>query len=134
MPEESAVLRRPDGCGQRGAQKRLSAKLEEVAFRELRDRSEPADRARIVLYAAPGAGRWQEAAPSKTLDMNLSNMEATTQVALMLGVDVYGEEAFCPFCGAVSDRKGVHAMSCTCGGDIDLRHNTIRDVTHVRGL
>ena len=33
----------------------------------------------------------------------------------------------CCFCGAVNDRKGVHARSCTCGGDFDLRHNAQRD-------
>eukprot|EP00973_Karenia_brevis_P039155 5408177-Karenia_brevis.AAC.1 len=26
------------------------------------------------------------------------------------------------------DLKGIHDLSCTCGGDITLRHNHIRDI------
>jgi hypothetical protein len=62
--------------------------------------------------------------------MNLTNPELSTTLKLQLGVDVYEEDGICCFCGAVNDCKGVHARSCTCGGDLDLRHNAQRDAVH----
>ena len=47
---------------------------------------------------------------------------------LLLGVDVYDESCICRFCGAVSDTCGIHALSCTAGGDVVLRHNDVRDI------
>ena len=65
---------------------------------------------------------------SQTVDKNLTNMAVATSVALMLGVDVYEEVSICHFCGMVLDKAGIHSLSCTAGGDIVLRHNTIRDI------
>jgi hypothetical protein len=62
--------------------------------------------------------------------MNLTNAELSTALKLQLGVDIYEEDGVCCYCGAVNDRKGVHARSCTCGGDTDQRHNAQRDATH----
>jgi hypothetical protein len=84
---------------------------------------------RLTAYSAPGAGRWLHTTPSKTLDTNLTNAELSTQLKLQLGVDVYEGDGTCAYCGAVNDERGVHARSCTCGGDIDLRHNACRDAT-----
>jgi len=71
-----------------------------------------------------------QATPSKALDKNLTNAELSTALKLQLGVDVYEGDGMCSFCGAVNDRKGVHARSCTCGGDMDQRHNAQRDATY----
>jgi hypothetical protein len=65
-----------------------------------------------------------------TLDKHLTNAELSTTLKLQLGVDVYEGEGACSFCGAVNDSKGVHARSCTCGGDGDQRHNAQRDATY----
>ena len=101
----------------RGAQQRLTRALEDAAYRKLLEGAErKADHEatrRLVAHAAPGVGRWLQAVPSKTPDKSLTNAELSTALQLVLGVDVYGEDSMCPFCGAVSDRKGVHARSCT---------------------
>ena len=62
--------------------------------------------------------------------MNLTNAELSTTLKLQLGVDIFEADGVCPFCGAVNDRKGVHARSCMCGGDQDARHNAQRDAAH----
>ena len=46
----------------------------------------------------------------------------------MLGVDTYDDVAICGFCGIVLDKMGLHALSCCAGGDMVLRHNSIRDI------
>ena len=118
----------------RGTQQRLTRALEDKAYERLLEeageRRDPEATRRLVAYAAPGAGRWLQATPSKTLDKNLTNEELSTALKLQLGVDVYEGDGACSFCGAVSDRKGVHARSCTCGGDTDQRHNAQRDATY----
>ncbi len=123
----------PEGADS-GTQQRLTRALEDNAYGELleaaRRRGDPEATRRLVAYAAPGAGRWLQATPSKTLDKNLTNAELSTALKLQFGVDVYEGDGICAFCGAVNDRKGVHARSCTCGGDTDLRHNAQRDATY----
>ncbi len=59
--------------------------------------------------------------PVGALDVNLIDAELSTMLRLQLGVDVYDEEAPCTFCEAVNDRRGIHARSCACGGDQDVR-------------
>ena len=130
LPVCAKVERGAPTAERRGAQKELTWKLEHEEREGLKGRMAAGDKARLDVFSATNAGRWQEAIPSKTLDMHFTNVEATVLVALQLGVDVYGEEAFCPMCGMVSDRKGIHASSCGCGGEGVLRHNAVRDVTY----
>ena len=89
--------------------------MEEVAVeRLLRTAGDRDDRPvvdRIIAHGSPGAGRWQHAAPSKTLDMNLTNAELTTYLRLQLGVDVFDEEVPCPYCGSVNDRRWVETRT-----------------------
>ena len=79
----------------RGTQQRLTRALEDAAFRGLQDTAaRTADHAttrRLVAHAAPGAGRWLQVVPSKTLDKALTNTELSTSLQLLFGVDVYGE-------------------------------------------
>ena len=118
----------------RGTQQRLTRALEDKAYDKLKEeaeqRGDPEATRRLVAYAAPGAGRWLQAVPSKVFDMNLTNAELSTTLKLQLGVDIFEADGTCLSCGAVNDRKGVHARSCTCGGDQDARHNAQRDATH----
>jgi len=115
-------------------QQRLAKMLGEVAREEMMQRAELQQARttvdRLVAYGAPGAGKWLNATPSNTLDMNFTNAELSMVLRMQLGVDVYDEEVQCNFCGAVCDKKGVHARSCTCGGDQDVRHNACRDAVH----
>ena len=89
--------------------------------------ADPLRKAILTEYAAPLATKWQDSKPSKTLDTHLSNSDFVTTVALQLGVDVAEEVGDCPFCGEVMDTRGIHAMSCTCGGDAVAQHNSVRD-------
>ena len=119
---------------ERGTQQRLTRALEDKAYDKLKEeaesRADPEATRRLAAYAAPGAGRWLQAVPSRVIDMNLTNAELSTTLKLQFGVDIFEADGVCSFCGAVSDRKGVHARSCMCGGDQDARHNAQRDATH----
>ena len=88
----------------------------------------PLQQARLQLFSAPGASRWFDAAPSSTLDRQLTSKELSVSLDLLLGVDVFDVSCICCFCGSVSDTNGIHALSCTAGGDITLRHNAVRDI------
>ncbi len=68
--------------------------------------------------------------PSKTLDMQVSASEFATNVACLLGVDVLEGDTPCSFCGVALDVAGLHALSCTCGGDQTYDHNAVRDVIY----
>ena len=109
-------------------QQGVSQKLAAASARALRDQASPCDQTRLQAYSAPGAGRWLGSAPSETLDKHLTSQQLFTTTAARLGVDVYEEDGSCNFCGAVLDAKGVHALSCTCGGDMIFAHNAVRDL------
>ena len=119
IPEDPARSYTQQDIGRRLAKAKADAQLE---------RSTTFARARLNAYSAPGAGVWSNAVPSQTLDRYLSNGELLTTVSLQLGVDVYDSDSICRFCGMVLDRRGVHAASCTAGGDISCRHNLVRDI------
>ena len=88
------------------------------------------DKARLQAYSAPGAGRWQGAVPSKTLDKHLATKQLEIVTAVRLGVDVFEESFLCGLCGMCADTKGIHCMSCTGGGDSITRHNDARDIIY----
>ena len=68
--------------------------------------------------------------PSQALDKQLTSCEVFNTISLQLGVDVYDRETICGFCGMVSDKAGLHALSCTAGADILYRHNDVRHLLH----
>ena len=78
-------------------------------------------------YYAPGAGRWHVVVRSRTLDKHLTSSQLRTLLATQLGVDVHDGSSMCRCCGGTLGTKGIHDMSCTCGGDILARHNKVRD-------
>jgi hypothetical protein len=47
---------------------------------------------------------------------------------LRLGVPVWHNGAPCPCCKQTLDNFGDHAVCCTTGGDLIIRHNRIRDL------
>jgi hypothetical protein len=65
-------------------------------------------------------------------DSVFPNSVFTTSVKQQLGVATNTEDAgsLCKFCGTVRDFYGIHDQSCTCGGDINIRHNEVRDLIH----
>ena len=64
---------------------------------------------------------------AEDLDNALTSWEFSISMALLLGVNVYDELCICKLCGMVSDRKGIHALSCMAGGDVVLQHNAVQD-------
>ena len=49
-------------------------------------------------------------------------------IACRRGVDVMEGDVPCCLCGQVSDSGGLHAISCTAGGDHTAQHDAVRDV------
>ena len=49
-------------------QQTLALAVAKKATEDLQERSAPLDRARMIAYSAPGAGRWHAVVPSRTLD------------------------------------------------------------------
>eukprot|EP00973_Karenia_brevis_P021418 2943942-Karenia_brevis.AAC.1 len=76
------------------------------------------------------AGRWLAAAPSRTLDKHMSDVEVVVTSSMHLGVDVMAGGELCRFCNAVMDSKGLHPASCMSGGDTNLRHNAVRNIIY----
>ena len=105
----------------------LLTKLEKAAFDATAHAASPAKRTSLNAYSAPTSAKWHGVVPSRTLDKDLDSCTFATLAALQLGVDVQEETCSCPFCGAVCDLCGVHALSCMAGGDTTTLHNEVRD-------
>ena len=84
------------------------------------------EKARLNVHSAKTAARWHGAAPSKTLDTHLAGRAFVTNVAMQLGVDVYDDTHPCSFCGSLCDMGRQHALSCTCGGDMNVLHDAVK--------
>jgi len=109
------------------SQRTLSDNLSKWDMETLQSASQPYDVAKMNTYAAPGVNRWLDEPPSRTLDNYLSSAELIFSVKLTLGVDVADGNSLCRSCATGVDMKGIHANSCTAGGDCNLRHNQMRD-------
>ena len=130
LPAGIACFTEPDDIDDNISQQLIGRRLAEAKAIGSLEEGTIVTRARLHAYAAPGAAKWTDAPPSKTLDMYLTNWELLTVVSLQLGVDVFEEDSVCQFCGMVLDMGGIHAMSCTAGGDMQCRHNQIRDIIY----
>ena len=127
-PDVHDKLVMPDGDDDTPVrQQTLSLEVAKKSAFELAESSAPLDRARMNAYSAPGAGRWHSVVPSRTLDKHLTSSQLRTLLATQLGVDVHDGNSMCRYCGSALGTKGIHAMSCTCGGDNVTRHNKVRD-------
>ena len=111
-------------------QQSIVQKMAKSTWTNLQENGGRLDKARMQAYAAPGAGRWQGAIPSKTLDKHLTSSQLRIVTAVQLGVDVFDDAHLCVMCGLCADTKGIHSLSCTGGGDIVVRHNDVRDIVH----
>ena len=115
-------------------QQTLALAVAKKAAEDLQNRSAPLDRARMIAYSAPGAGRWHAVVPSRTLDKHLTSSQLRTLLAMQLGVDVHEGNLLCRCCGSALGTKGIHDISCTCGGDFIERHNKVRDLIYAYAL
>ena len=80
-------------------------KLEKFEYDGLRNAGHERVRAGIRAAAAPRAGIWLGAPPSKALDLRLTNDEVRSRVVRRLGCESC-EEKPCPFCLRVIDKWG----------------------------
>ena len=93
----------------------LVDKLEKLRSDALKPGAGLWDRARLEGVAAPHAGAWLDAPPSRVQDMLITNAEIHSRVGRRLGVALC-EEMACPFCFCTLDKWGSHAESCMSGG------------------
>ncbi len=123
VPERSHL----QGCGPAdvGKQRLLVGKNETLKLDEPRNNAGQWDKARLQSLAAPHAGAWLDAPPSRALDFRLSNTEVCSRVGRRLGAQLCEEEP-CPFCWGVVDRRGVRAECCMAGGNKTAEHNCVR--------
>ena len=98
-----------------GRQKILVGKLEKLSSDALKQRAGEWDRARLEGVAAPHAGAWLDAPPSRVQDMRMTNPEIRSRVGRRLGVALC-EEMGCPLCFCTLDKWGAHAECCVGGG------------------
>ena len=106
----------------------LSGKIEDQQFRQLFDLSSPANRARLLSVSSRHAASWLTVIPSPGLNLHLEPNEFQVAIKWWLGMDV-SFDSCCPYCpNHRLDPLGHHALTCKHGGDVVLRHNSLRDV------
>ena len=119
--------------GSRKASRTCSEGAFSFFFDSLEEGASTVDRARLKGVSAAHAGAFLVAAPSRGLDMLLTNEEVSSRVGRRLGVAIC-EEQTCPFYFGIMDRFGIHAESCMAGGDKTAAHHCVRnDVYHHAG-
>ena len=71
----------------------------------------------------------QHGFPQPGLNLQLEPSEFQAAIQWWLGVGISGSQgATCPHCPAHSlDPLGHHALTCKHGGDVVIRHNSLRD-------
>ena len=111
------------------SQKELSSMIDAASLQALceRHRADAPFQAHIALCRMPGAGAWITAPPvddGREIDAPLFQVD----VKRRLRAPVYAADSFCPCCGDLLDKYGDHALTCSCGGDRTVRHNSIRNV------
>eukprot|EP00731_Ephydatia_muelleri_P019513 Em0012g338a len=84
--------------------------------------------ARLLSISSRHAASWLTVVPSPGLNLHLEPNEFQIAVKWWLGMDVsFG--SCCPHCPDHRlERLGHHALTCKHGGDVVLRHNSLRDV------
>ena len=104
----------------------LVDKLKVLRWRAMRDSAGQLEKGRLEATSASKSGTWLDAPPSKPLDLKLTNPEFRSRGGRRLGQELC-EECACPFCFGVMDRWGIHAESCTAGGDKTVGHHIVRN-------
>ena len=93
-------------------QRELVGKLQKLRSDALKQNAGVWDRARLQGVAAPHAGAWLDAPPSRVQDMLMTNAEIRSRVGRRLGVALC-EEMACPFCFCALD-KWVLTQKVAC--------------------
>jgi hypothetical protein len=115
-------------------QKQMSAILEETQITALRSNFQPLAKARLRAAAAPHAGAWLSAPACKAAGLRLTSAEFSAAALFRVGATVIDADTWCPKCDQVLGATAAHAVSCRGGGDITVRHNSLRDECFYRCL
>ena len=117
------------GEEQKTSQKKLMEDINNKQMKQLEEQASQVDKARLLAVRAPHAGAWLGAAPSRGMDLLMTNEEIKSRVGRRLGASI-GEEGACMFCMQCNDEFGIHPESCMGGGDKVTAHNTCRNTIH----
>ena len=98
-------------------------------MKQLEEQASQVDKIRLLAVKAPHAGAWLGAAPSRGMDLLMTNEEIRSRVGRRLGASI-GDEGACMFCMQSNDEFGIHPESCMGGGDKVTAHNTCRNTIH----
>ena len=109
-------------------QKELSKRIDEYRFDQLFLTSTPSNRAHLLSVSSCHASSWLAVIPSQGLNLHLEPDEFQVALKWWLGMDT-SSQLRCPYCPDHQlDPLGHHALTCKGGGDVVLRHNSLRDV------
>ena len=88
--------------------------------------SDSIDKARLQAVRAPHSGDWLHALPLSACGLRLDDNAVHVAVGLRLGANIC-EPHQCP-CGAMTDAKGLHGLSCKGGTGRSARHHSLNDL------
>jgi hypothetical protein len=86
------------------------------------------DCARLRSVAGPDAGAFWNAVPSEDLRLRLPAAHFRISLRWWLGEAIYATKHSCPRCGEHCDVFGYHSLVCRHGGNLGVRHNSVRNV------
>ena len=115
-------------------QTELSAKIEALQVESLRARGNVTDKARLRAAAAPHAGAWLNAPATRAFGLHLTSAEFMAAALFRVGGCFLSNDVWCPRCDQTLQKSCNHAVRCRGGGDITIRHNSLRDECYFRCL
>ena len=90
------------------------------------------DKARLEAAAAPHAGAWLNAPATRAAGLRLTTAEFAAAALLRIGGHILSRDRWCPRCDQQLTQRAHHAVRCKAGGDITVRHNSLRDACYFR--
>jgi hypothetical protein len=98
----------------------LSEALDEAQFASLKALG-------LEAAAAAHAGVWLNAPATRAAGLRLTTAEFAAATLLRIGGRILSRERWCPRCDQQLTQRAHHAVRCKAGGDITVRHNSLRD-------
>ena len=106
--------------------------MEKAEFAYLKAQGSTEDKARLEAAAAPHAGAWLNAPATRATGLRLTTAEFAVAALLRIGGRIISRDRWCPKCDQQLTQRAHHAVRCRAGGDITVRHNSLRDACFFR--